>query len=45
MNDILCFLFGFLCAWPLRIAFGRYYIATLDKDGFRWVLKWKRFDD
>lgn len=40
---------GFICATaifiPLRIIVGVFTIAIWDRDGFRWVMKWKRFDE
>ena len=43
--DLAWFCFGFLCAWPLRMAFGTYDVFVVDKNGFRWICKWRRFDD
>lgn len=44
-----CFWAGFLLAFlilaPVRLMLGVYQVAVWDKDGFRWVLKWKRFDE
>lgn len=39
------FLLAFLILAPVRVVLGYYQVAVWDKDGFRWVLKWKRFDE
>ncbi|TWI29376.1 hypothetical protein IQ24_00495 [Paracoccus sulfuroxidans] len=43
------FAYGFILAstifLPVRLTLGVFTIASWDRNGFRWVMKWKRFDE